>query len=64
MLRSYGQKLLIILKTLETLLDMADLSMFATTYLRRCSVLTKMPLIEICNKPEVQHAYGSGVHNP
>jgi hypothetical protein len=58
-----AKKFLIILKNLEELLDMADLSAPVTTYLRRCSALTTMPFVEVCNKPEVPHAYGSGVRN-
>ena len=54
---------MIILKTLEALLDMGDLSIYVTTYLRRCSDLTTMPFVEVCNRPEVPHAYGSGVRN-
>jgi hypothetical protein len=53
----------VIWKSLETLLDTSDLSISVTAYLGRCSVLTSMPFVEVCNRPEVPHAYGSGVRN-
>jgi hypothetical protein len=58
-----AKNFLIILKTVEALLDMADLSIPVTTYLRSCSVLTKMSFVEGCNNPEVPQANGPGVRN-